>query len=64
MADDSSVDKNDAAKPTLKDDTNFGRQDEIDLAFDSIILAESIFQRRGFEQVRSSFKPLCDVFAT
>jgi hypothetical protein len=57
MADVSSVDQNDAAKPTLKDDRNIGRQDEIDLAFDSIILAESIFQRRGFEQVKTSLKP-------
>ena len=36
---------------TLKDANK--RQDEIDLAFDSIILAESIYQRKGFEQVEN-----------
>ncbi len=63
MADVSSFDENDAAKPTLKDDSNFCRQDDIDLAFDSIIFAESIFQRRGFEQVRTSFFTV-KIFAT
>jgi hypothetical protein len=27
--------------------------DDIDAAFDSIVYAESIFQKKGFEQVRS-----------
>ena len=49
------VDENDG-KSTLKDSSNVGcrrnrNRDDIDEAFDSITLAESIYQRKGFEQV-------------
>jgi hypothetical protein len=48
------VDENDD-QSTLRDPSNVGvgrrNRDEIDDAFDSIILAESIHQRKGFEQV-------------